>query len=126
MKVVALEGVGGTTMGRHEKTSVKKIRNGAGSASSSLNGESAYTHHGAKDRVAGCVGGINGRAPKTASRGRFGSCGAASIDCCDQARVWSHAEATNSPRSVFRWFSSRLEELEAPLVVGGGGGGAHQ
>ena len=121
MNIAALEGVGGTPMGRREKTSAEKIRDGAAVASSSLSGESAYTHKGAKDGVVGCVGGVNGRAPKMASGGRSGSCEAASVDWCAQARVWSHAEATTSPRCAFSWFSSRLEELQAPLVVVGEG-----
>ena len=104
-------------MGRREKTSADKIRNGAGAASSSLSGESAYTHQGAKDGVVGGVGGIDGRAPKMASQRRSGSGGAAGVDWCDQARVWSHAEATTSPRCTFRWLSNHLEELQAPLVV---------
>ena len=52
-----------------------------------------------------------------ASQRRFGSCRAAGVDWCNQARVWSHAEATTSPRCVCRWFSNHLEELQAPLVV---------
>ena len=71
-------------MGRREKTSADKIRNGAGAASSSLSGESAYTHQGAKDGVVGGVGGIDGRAPKMASQGRSGSCRAAGVDWCDK------------------------------------------
>ena len=104
-------------MGRREKASADKIRDGAGVASSSLSGESAYTYKGAKDGAAGCVGGTNGQAPKMAVGARSGSCGATHGDWCDQARVWSHAEATTSPRCTFTWFASRLKELEAPLVV---------
>ena len=47
-------------MGRREKTSAEKIRDGAGAESSSLSGESAYTHQGAKDGAVGGVGGSNG------------------------------------------------------------------
>ena len=104
-------------MGRREKASADKIRDGAGVASSSLSGESAYTYKGAKDGAAGCVGGTNGQAPQMAIGARSGSCGANHDDWCDQERVWSHAEATTSPRCTFRWFASRLKELEAPLVV---------
>ena len=37
-----------------ERILAEKIRDGAGAACSSLSGESAYTHQGAKDGVAGC------------------------------------------------------------------------
>ena len=117
MKFAALEGVGGTAMGRREKTSAEKIRDGAGVASSSLSGESACTHPGAKDGAAGCVGGTNGRDPQMASGGRSGFQGDPSVDWCDQARVWSHSAATTSPRCAFTWFLRRWGELEAPMVA---------
>ena len=52
-----------------------------------------------------------------ASGGRSGSQGDPSVDGCAQARVWSHAAANTLPRCAFDWFSSRLGELEAPLVA---------
>ena len=104
-------------MGRHEKTSAEKIRDSVGAASSSLSGESAYTHQGAKDGAVGCVGGSNGQDPKMASGERFGSCGATSTHRGDQARLWSHATATTSPRCAFGWVASRLGEIEAPSVA---------
>ena len=104
-------------MGRREKTSAEKIRDGAGAASSSLSGESAYTHQGAKDGAVGGVGGSNGQDPKMASGKRFRSSEATSVPGGDQGRLWSHATATTSPRCAFGWVASRLEEIEAPLVA---------
>ena len=104
-------------MGRREKTSAAKIRDGAGEATSSLSGESASTHQGAWKRGMGCVGGIDGEDPKMASGGRSGSQGDPNVDGCAQARLWSHAKATTSPRCAFRWFASRLSERQAPLAV---------
>ena len=51
-------------MGRREKTSAEKMRDGAAVASSSLSGESAYTHQGAKDGAVGCVGGAMAKIPR--------------------------------------------------------------
>ena len=104
-------------MGGRGKQSAAKIRDGAGEATSSLSGESASTHQGAKDGMAGRVGGTNGPTPQMASGGRSGSQGAASIAGYDKARVWSHSAATTSPRCAFSWFSRHLGELEAPLVA---------
>ena len=104
-------------MGRREKTSAEKIRDGAGAASSSLSGESAYTHQGAKDGAVGGVGGSNGQDPKMASGKRFRSSEATSVPGGDQGRLWSHATATTSPRCAFGWVASRLGEIEAPLVA---------
>ena len=117
MKFAARKGVGGPAMGRREKTSAEKIRDGAGAASSSLSGESAYTHQGAKDGAVGGVGGSNGQDPKMASGKRFRSSEATSVPGGDQGRLWSHAQATTSPRCAFGWVASRLEEIEAPLVA---------
>ena len=117
MKFAALKGVGGPAMGRREKTSPEKIRDGAGAASSSLSGESAHTHQGAKGGVVGCIGGSNGQDPKMANGERSGSCGATSAHRGDQARLWSHATASTSPRCAFGWVASRLGEIEAPLVA---------
>ena len=117
MKFAALKGVGGPAMGPREKTSAGKIRDGAGAASSSLSGESAHTHQGAKDRAVGCGGGSNGQDPKMASGERFGSCGATSAHKGDQARLWSHTMASTSPRRAFGWVPSRLGEIEAPLAA---------
>ena len=64
MKFVALKEVGGPEMGRRERTSAEKIRDGAGAASSSLSGESAYTHQGAKDGAVGCVGRAMAKIPR--------------------------------------------------------------
>ena len=104
-------------MGRRERTSAEKIRDGAGAASSPLSGESAYTHQGAKDGAVGCVGGSNGQDPQMASGARFGSCGATGADGCAQARLRSHALATTSPRCAFGWCASRMGEIETPLVA---------
>ena len=104
-------------MGGRQKTSAAKIRDGAGEASSSLSGESASTHQGARDGTAGCVGGTNGPTPQMASGGRSGSSRAANVDGCDPARVWTHSAATTSPRCAFGWVANRLGELKAPLVV---------
>ena len=52
-----------------------------------------------------------------AGGGRSGSQGDPSVDWCDQARVWSHAAATTSPRCMFGWFAHHLRELQAPLVA---------
>ena len=104
-------------MGRREKTSAEKIRDGAGAASSSLSGASAHTHQGAKDGAVGCGGGSNGQDPKMASGARFGSCGATSAHRGDQERLWSHATASTSPRCAFGWVASRLVEIEAPLAA---------
>ena len=113
----AAEALGGTAMGGRGKTSVAKIRNGAGGATFSLSGESAYTHQGARERGLGCVGETDGEDPKIASGGRSGSQGDPNVDGCAQASAWSHATATTSPRCAFDWFASRLGQLEAPLVA---------
>ena len=104
-------------MGGRGKTSAAKIGNGAGEATSSLSGESAFTHQGARERGLGCVGETNSEDPKMASGGRSRSQSDPSVDGCAQARVWSHATATTSPRCAFAWFASRLGQLEAPLVA---------
>ena len=52
-----------------------------------------------------------------ASGGRSGFQRDPSVDWSYQARVWSHAVATTSPRCTFAWFSSRVGELEAPMVA---------
>ena len=104
-------------MGGRGKTSAAKIRNGAGEATSSLSGESAFTQQGAREKGLGCVGETNGEDPKMASGGRSGSQGDPSVDGCAQARVWSHATATTSPRCAFGWCASRIGELETPLVA---------
>ena len=116
-KFAAAEGVGGTEMGRREKASAEQIRNGAGEEASSLSGESTSTHQGARKRGVGCVGGTDGEDPKMAQGGRSGLQGAPSVDWCDQARVWSHAAATTSPRCAFKWFAHHLGQLQAPLVA---------
>ena len=95
-------------MGRREKASAEKIRNGAGEEASSLSGESSSTHQGARKRGVGCVGGTDGEDPKMASGGGSGLQGAPNVDWCDQARVWSHAAATTSPRCAFKWFAHHL------------------
>ena len=104
-------------MGGRGKTSAAKIRNGAGEATSSLSGESAFTQQGAREKGLGCVGETNGEDPKMASGGRSGSQGDPSVDGCAQARVWSHATATTSPRCAFGWCASRIGEIETPLVA---------
>ena len=104
-------------MGGRGKTSAAKIRSGAGEATSSLSGESAFTHQGARERELGCVGETNGEDPQMARGGRSGSQGDPSVDGCAQARVWSHSAATTSPRCAFDWFAHRLGQLEAPLVA---------
>ena len=50
-------------MGRREKTSAAKIRNVTGEATSSLSGESVFTHQGAREREMGCVGETDGKDP---------------------------------------------------------------
>ena len=117
MKSAAAEGLGGTAMGGRGKTSAAKIRSGAGEATSSLSGESAFTHQGARERELGCVGETNGEDPQMARGGRSGSQGDPNVDGCAQARVWSHSAATTSPRCAFRWFVGRLRERQAPLAV---------
>lgn len=52
-----MEGLGGTAMGGHVKTSAAKIRDGEGVASFSLSRGSVCTHQGVEDGAAGCVGG---------------------------------------------------------------------
>ena len=104
-------------MGRREKTSAAKIRSGAGEATSSLSGESVFTHQGAWERGLGCVGEIDGEDLKMARGGRSGSQEDPNVNGCAQARVWSNAAATTSPRCAFRWFVSRLRERQAPLAV---------
>ena len=104
-------------MGRREKTSAAKIRNGAGEATSSLSGESVFTHQGARERELGCVGETDGKDPQMARGGRSGSQGDPNVDGCAQARVWSNAAATTSPRCAFGWFLGRLRERQAPLAV---------
>ena len=104
-------------MGRREKTSAAKIRNGAGEATSSLSGESAFTHQGTRERDMERVGETDGKDPQMARGGRSGSQGDPNVDGCAQARVWSNAAATTSPRCAFGWFVSRLRERQAPLAV---------
>ena len=104
-------------MGGRGKTSAAKIRSGAGKATSSLSGESAFTHQGARERELGCVGETNGEDPQMARGGRSGSQGDPNVEGCAQARVWSHFAATTSPRCAFRWFVGRLRERQAPLAV---------
>ena len=104
-------------MGRHEKTSALKILDVAGEASSSWSGESVTTHQGARNRAVECDGGTNGQAPQMASGRRSGSQGDPNVDGCAQARVWSNATATNSPRCPFRWFVGHLRDHQAPLAV---------
>ena len=62
-------------MGGRGKTSTAKIRNGAGEATSSLSGESAFTHQGAREKEMGCVGETDGKDPQMARGGRSGSQG---------------------------------------------------
>ena len=114
LKFAAAEGLGGTAMGGHGKTSTAKIRNGAGEATSYLSGESACTHQGAREREMGCVGETDGEDPKIARGGRSGSQGDPNIDGCVQARVWSHSAATTSPRCAFGWFVAALESVKLP------------
>ena len=104
-------------MGRHEKTSAVKIHDGAGEASSSWSGESAYTHKDARNRAVECDGRTNGQASKMASGERSRSRGDPNVDGCAQARMWSNATATTSPRCAFRWSVSRLSERQSLLVV---------
>ena len=117
LKLAAMEGGNGKAMGRREKTSTVKIRDGVGAASSSLDGESACTHQGAKGGTIWCVGGTNGTDPRMESGGRFGFQGDPSVDWCDQLRVWSNAAGTTSPLCTFSWFDSHVGELEAPMVA---------
>ena len=75
-------------IGRCKKTFVAKIHDSAGAASSSLRGESACTHQGARDTLVGCVVGTTGEDPKMASGGRR----------CTPP-TWCH----NVPRNALEW-----------------------
>ena len=57
MKFAAAEVLGGTGMGGCGKTSAGKILDGAGETTSSLNGDSIYTHHVTRKGGFRCVGG---------------------------------------------------------------------
>ena len=105
-------------MGRREKTSAAKIRDGAGVAGSSLSGESAYTHQGAKDGKAGCVGGLAaGRVEAFERSADLGSADGELRGDDQSGRQGSHRLAGPSPRCAFGWVHKRINEIQLALLA---------
>ena len=104
-------------MGRRAKTSAEKIRNGAGAASSSLSGESVCTHQGAKDGMAGCVGGLEARRVKAPSG--FADLGSADGEfqgAEHSARQGTHRTAGPSPRCALEWVLKKIKDIEVSIL----------
>ena len=104
-------------MGRREKASAAKIRDGAGVASSSLSGESACTQQGAKDGTAGCVGGLEaGRVKAPSGFADLGSADGEFQGGDHNARQGTHRTAGPSPRCALGWVSKKIKDLEVSIL----------
>ena len=104
-------------MGRRDKASADKIRNGAGAASSSLSGGSACTLQGAKDGAARCAGGLE--AGQAQASGGFADLGSADGELGGEGqsgRQGSHRAAGPSPRCALGWVYDKINKIELALV----------